>query len=71
MPSLPKPASVGDALYVLETYDGDAYLGELVFSEDFVTVRTGFVGRPPVIAADDVAEIVPALQHPDVVFSAA
>ena len=71
MPSLPSPAIVGEELYVLETYDGDAYLGELLFSADFVTVRTGFVGRPPVIAAGDEAEIVPALQHPDVVFSPA
>lgn len=69
MTSLLDPKVPVDGLFVLETYDGDAYLGELLFDSDFVTVRTGYVGRPPVIAVDDVAEIVPAAEHPDVVQS--
>lgn len=63
----PKPR-VGE-LFVLETYDGHAYLGELAFETGYVTVRTGYVGRPPVIAMDDVAEIVPAALHADVVMT--
>lgn len=58
------PAAHLQGLFVLETHDGDGYLGELRFYRDFVTVRTGFVGRPPVIAANDVAQIVPAAEHP-------
>jgi hypothetical protein len=60
-------ANIADELFVLETHDGNAYLGELLVDGDFVTVRTGFVGRPPVIAVHDVARVVPASAHPDVV----
>jgi hypothetical protein len=67
MPSLLDPSALADELFVLETHDGDAYLGELLVNGDFVTVRTGFVGRPPVIPIDDVSEVVPASEHPDVV----
>jgi hypothetical protein len=55
-----------DGLFVVETYDGAAYLGELEFHRDEVVVYTGYVGRPPVIRRDDIAAIIPAQQHPDV-----
>jgi hypothetical protein len=58
--------SAADGLFVLETTDGDAFLGQLVFSSGGVVIHSGFVGRPHVIAQEDVASIQPAAQHPDV-----
>jgi hypothetical protein len=60
------PASAADGLFVLETSDGDAFLGQLVFAAGEVVVHSGFVGRPHVVAQDDVASIQPAAEHPDV-----
>ena len=69
-----EPASTTDVLhpdaaglFVVETYDGPAYLGELEFHGDEVVVYTGYVGRPPVILRSDISAIVPAQSHPDVV----
>ena len=56
-----------DGLFVVETHDGLAYLGELEFHADEVVVYTGYVGRPPVILRDDISAIIPAQSHPDVV----
>ena len=51
---------------VVETVD-DAYLGTLdVIDRSHVMVRTGLVGRPAVVAVDDVVEITLAADHPDV-----
>lgn len=58
--------SATDGMFVLETTEGDAFLGQLVFSDGGVVVHNGFVGRPHVIAQEDVASIQPAAQHPDV-----
>lgn len=55
-------------LFVVETEDGQAYLGQLVFSDDdHVTVYSGRQGRPPVLHRHDIEAIVPAAGHPDVV----
>jgi hypothetical protein len=58
--------NAADGLFVLETTDGDAFLGQLVFSAGGVVIHSGFVGRPHVISQDDVASIQPAAEHPDV-----
>jgi hypothetical protein len=55
-----------DGLFVLETTDGEAWLGQLEFQDGAVVVLTGFVGRPPVVAQEDVLSITPAGDHPDV-----
>ncbi|MCA1722595.1 MAG: hypothetical protein LC779_16390 [Actinobacteria bacterium] len=68
---MPDPKPHVDGLFVLETYEGDAYLGQLLFERDFITVRTGYVGRPAVIPVGEVAQIVPAGEHPDVVVARA
>lgn len=59
------PDAIG--LFVVETYDGPAYLGEVEHRDDEVVVYTGYVGRPPVIHRSDISAIVPAQYHPDVV----
>lgn len=56
-----------EGLFVVETHDGAAYLGELEYFDDEVVVYTGYVGRPPVIQRADISAIVPAQSHPDVV----
>jgi hypothetical protein len=58
---------LADGLFVVETSDGEAWLGELEFQEGGVVVHSGYVGRPPVIAQEDVLAITPASEHPDVV----
>lgn len=60
------PAPEAD-LFVVETLDGDAYIGQLVFSDDDVTVYNGYRGRPPVISRHEVSAITPVEDHPDVV----
>ena len=60
-------ASAADGLFVVETSDGDAFLGELAFEQDAVVIHNGFVGRPPVVPQQDVRSITPAAEHPDVV----
>ena len=59
-------AIAADGLFVLETTDGDAFLGSLVFAAGGVVIHNGFVGRPHVVAQDDVVSIRPASEHPDV-----
>lgn len=58
--------SAAEGLFVLETSDCDAFLGQLVFASGGVVIHNGFVGRPHVIAQEDVVSIQPAAQHPDV-----
>ena len=59
-------ASAADGLFVIETADGDAFIGQLDFDKQAVSVHSGFVGRPPVVAQEDVVSITPAAEHPDV-----
>jgi hypothetical protein len=59
--------SAADGLFVIETADGDAFIGHLEFDRHAVSVHNGFVGRPPVVSQDDILSIVPAAEHPDVV----
>ncbi len=59
--------SAADGLFVIETADGDAFIGHLEFDRHTVSVHNGFVGRPPVVSQDDILSIVPAADHPDVV----
>jgi hypothetical protein len=53
-------------LFVVETYDGRAFIGELEHNAGTVTVYSGLAGRPPVLDDDEVAVITPASEHPDV-----
>lgn len=53
-------------IYVVETDEGDVWLGHIVFGEGTVSVLTGFAGRPKVLDQDEVVSIVPAADHPDV-----
>ena len=55
-----------DEVFVVETVDGDVLLGQLEFGAGEVVVMNGFVGRPSVIAQDEIASILPASDHPDV-----
>ena len=59
-------ASAADGLFVIETAEGDAFIGHLEFDRHAVSVHNGFVGRPPIVAQDDVLSITPAAEHPDV-----
>ena len=59
-------ASAADGLFVIETADGDAFIGYLEFEKQAVSVHNGFVGRPPIVRQDDVLSITPAADHPDV-----
>lgn len=53
-------------LLVIET-DDDAYLGTVeVARGGQLIVRSGYVGRPVVLAADDVVALTTADAHPDV-----
>jgi len=51
---------------VVETTD-TAYLGTLrLLDDEHVVVHTGFVGRPPILALDDIEKITLAADHADV-----
>jgi hypothetical protein len=54
-------------LFVVETYDGPAYIGQMRRANTFVVLYNGFVGRPRTVPMSDVARIVRADKHPDVV----
>jgi hypothetical protein len=53
-------------MFVVETYDGRAFLGEVERHGGTVTVYSGLAGRPPVLEEDEVALITAAAEHPDV-----
>jgi hypothetical protein len=55
-----------DGLFVLETTDGEAWLGQLSCIDGAVIVHSGFVGRPPQIPVAEVLAVTPAAEHPDV-----
>jgi len=51
---------------VVETADS-AYLGTLRWLDDeHLVVHTGFVGRPPILAVDEIENITLAADHADV-----
>lgn len=52
-------------LVVVETED-DWYLGAAEVTPDGLIVRSGFVGRPVVLAHEDVVRVVPASEYVDV-----
>lgn len=62
------PVSPTPGFFVVGTYDGRAFLGEVERQGGSVTVYSGFAGRPPVLDADEVAAITAAADHPDVEF---
>ena len=62
----PDLAAAADGLFVVESWDGDAFLGEISFQTGYVVIYTGFRGRPAVLIRDDVATITAAADHPDV-----
>ncbi len=44
-----------------------AYLGTLrLVDDEHVAVHTGFVGRPPMLAVDDIEKITLAADHEDI-----
>lgn len=53
-------------LFVVETYDGRAFLGEVERYRGTITVYSGLAGRPPVLDEDEVALVTAAAEHPDV-----
>lgn len=61
--------SDADGLFVLETTEGDAFIGHLEFTDRTVVIHNGFVGRPPVVPQDQVLSVIPATEHPDVVLA--
>lgn len=52
--------------FVVETHDGRAVLGEIERENGTVTVYSGYVGRTPVLADEEVASIMPTGEHPNV-----
>jgi hypothetical protein len=51
-------------LVVVET-DDDWFLGTAEVTPDAVVIRTGFVGRPTLLALEDVVRVVPAAEYLD------
>ena len=62
----PELAAAADGLFVVETWDGDAFLGEIAFQTGYVVIHTGFRGRPVILPRNDVAAVIHAAEHPDV-----
>jgi hypothetical protein len=62
----PDLAAAADGLFVVETWDGDAFLGEIAFQTGYVVIYTGFRGRPAIVPRDGVAAVIHAADHPDV-----
>jgi hypothetical protein len=54
----------GGELLVVET-DGDRFMGSVEVTGDHAIVRTGFVGRPTVLALEDVVRVTPASEYED------
>lgn len=55
-------------IVVVET-DDEQFLGTCEIHDGHAIVRSGYVGRPVLIALDDVEAITPATAHPDVITS--
>lgn len=62
----PDLTAAADGLFVVESWDGDAFLGEISFQTGYVVIYTGFRGRPAILLRDDVATVTAAADHPDV-----
>jgi hypothetical protein len=52
-------------LVVVETQD-DALLGTAEVVDGYLVIRSGYVGRPTVVALEDVEGVSLASSHPDV-----
>ncbi|MGB8652792.1 MAG: hypothetical protein WCD35_19260 [Mycobacteriales bacterium] len=52
-------------LVVVET-ENDVFLGTAEVADGFLVIRSGYVGRPTLVALEDVEIIVPASTHPGV-----
>ena len=65
-PSALDLAAAADGLFVVETWDGEVFLGEIAFQTGYVVIYTGFRGRPAVIPRNEVAAVTAAADHPDV-----
>jgi hypothetical protein len=55
-------------LMVVETED-DIFLGTLEVNGETVKVKTGLPGRPTILRLDDIEDLTPAIDHPDVVMA--
>lgn len=55
-----------DGLFVVETLDGDAYLGAVKRRGDITEIRSGLPGRPIEVRSSDILKLTAAGQHPDV-----
>jgi hypothetical protein len=53
-------------LFVVETYDGKAFLGQIRRGGTFIKVYSGFRGQPPTVQMENVSRIVKVEHHPDV-----
>ena len=53
-------------LYVVETADGAAWLGQVEEDDEAVYVLNGLRGRPPRLPHHVVEAVTPAEEHPDV-----
>lgn len=54
--------------WVIETENGQQYLGRIRHTNRYIFVYTGFAGRPKKIDPSDVETMVQASKHPDVTF---
>lgn len=52
-------------IHVVETTDGQVFLGRLAVSGDRLEVKSGFQGHPVMLDPQDVLSVVPADDHPD------
>ena len=52
-------------IVVVETED-DAFLGTAEIVGGRIVIRSGYVGRPVLVAVGDVVAVIPAQWHPDV-----
>jgi formylmethanofuran dehydrogenase subunit C len=52
-------------LVVVETED-DWFLGTAEMNDGQVIVRNGYVGRPTILAVEDIERVIPAAEHDDV-----
>lgn len=54
---------MSSGIFVVETND-DILLGMVEFVEGGVVVRTGFVGHPIAVPADEIVKLTAAEEHP-------
>lgn len=53
-------------LYVIDCGD-KAYIGQIRMAGQQVFIYTGHTGRPPSVSLEDIEEITPIEEHPDIV----